>query len=526
MTLRSIMFRDPDPDAASTVDDTAPAYFADLNLDQVVSAVVAGRERYALEPYFYTPLPTAADVEFRHAVFQDLERSAELHEAAGEFAVRMRAVRDGLERAEQTRDRHERNGWFLEAARGYVDAVQRLDRRLAQVVMLSEGLRDLRDELSDLAFATEFTELEASAGAVADALTGVRYTVHIKGSHVRVSAYEDSDDYEQEVTAALARLSPDDDGEPSTRRTRIGTMNPVEETILGLVAELEPAVFAELQSFCDRHRQFVQPQVDLLEREIQFYLSYLDFVARTAPVGGGYTYPQVSDDTVMVRARDTYDLSLAILSSGSGSPIVTNDIVAEGPERIVVVTGPNQGGKTTLARTFGQLFHLTAIGVPVPGRSLTIGLCDTIATHFAREESGADAHGRLEEELVRLHEILETATSRTVMVLNESLASTSLRDARLLGAAIMRRMIALDLRAVYVTFVDELTQAGPTVVSMVAEADADDPRIRTFKVVRRPADGVAHAEVLAKLHGLDYPALRSRIGRRAERSAASSRRTE
>jgi DNA mismatch repair ATPase MutS len=119
--------------------------------------------------------------------------------------------------------------------------------------------------------------------------------------------------------------------------------------------------------------------------------------------------------------------------------------------------------------------------------------------------------GKLEDDLIRVGTILREATGSSVIVLNETFASTTLHDARFLGTKVLTKVMQLGALGVYVTFVDELATLGEQVVSMMSTIVPDKPAERTYKVVRKPADGLAYALALAEKHGLTYPQLTERL---------------
>jgi DNA mismatch repair protein MutS len=171
-------------------------------------------------------------------------------------------------------------------------------------------------------------------------------------------------------------------------------MNHVEEAIAIRIAKLYPAVFAELGAFCNRHGGFTSEVVTRFDREIQFYLAYLEFVRRVRGAGLSMCYPTIGDSTTPVQAVDAFDAALADKLISDGRPVVSNDISLSGQERIWVVTGPNQGGKTTYARMIGQLHHLAGLGLLVPGTRARLPLPDRIFTHFERGENLHDRQAR------------------------------------------------------------------------------------------------------------------------------------
>ena len=486
-----------------------PDFFRDLNLDQVVRAVTGGREEYDLPPFYFLPLRDVAAVEYRHEVVRDLQRP-QVREAVEEFAVRMRRVRAHLAQAGSLRHPLQKQRWFLDAVDVHCTAVTALADRLTRLDLAARGLRGLREHVVALVGAPPFRDLAAATHGLRERLASIRYGVHIRTPRVTVQPYAGDTDYGTEVEETFARFRQGTVDDHRTRFPEYADMNHVEAQVLDRVAVLHPEIFRELAAHADRYAGFRDPTVDRFDREVQFYLAYLSFTERLTRSGLPFCLPRLSDDVTDTVIEGGFDLALATRLGPERTP-VANDVDLHGRERVVVVTGPNQGGKTTFARMVGQIPHLASLGLPVPARRAELTLPDRVFSVFEREENVADLRGRLDGELVRIRDALAAATARSVIVLNESFASTTLHDARFIGTEVLQRIVALGPLTVYVTFVDELASLADSVVSVVGAVDPDDPARRTFRIERRPADGLAHAAAIATRHGLTYESMRRRI---------------
>ncbi|MES4787532.1 MAG: DNA mismatch repair protein MutS [Nitrospiraceae bacterium] len=509
MTFHSILFESIEDRINPEMLD-APEFFGDLNLDQIVDAITAGKQDYNLKPFFYSALCDSNTIQYRQVIMQDLENET-LLENIKAFARNMSAVRRYLGLIEKLYFKYHKEGWFLEAANVYCDAITRLVHDLGLADLQSRGLAAFRDYLTNYAQSDCFTSLLADTKKLNAELSTVRYCLLIKGNAITVRKYDAEIDYSADVEATFEKFK-QGAGKDYKAHLPTGTgMNHVEALILDCVAKLYPDIFARLDRFCAQRRNFLDEIIKVFDREIQFYVAYLEHIASLKRMGLKFCYPQVVTTSKEVYVCEGFDLALADKLLGRNSSIVCNDFYLKDPERIIVVSGPNQGGKTTFARTYGQLHYLASLGCPVPGRDARLFLFDRLFTHFEKEENIQNLRGKLQDDLFRIHQIVEQATSNSIIIMNEAFTSTTLQDAAFLGKRILEKITQRDALCVYVTFIDELASLNEKTVSMVSTVVPDNPTVRTFKIVRRPADGLAYALSIAEKYRLTDDCLKERI---------------
>lgn len=230
-------------------------------------------------------------------------------------------MREHLGQARSLHYQLERQAWFLDAAEIYCTAVRALGEELAAPAVSSRGMQSLRRYLAGYADSESFTSLAGQTQELEEALAGIRYAVRINGARVTVSRYEGEPDYGAEVEETFARFKQGAAGSYLVKLPEHAGMDHVEARIAGLVAKLYPDVFAALDSYCTRHNGYLDPVIGRFDREVQFYLAYLELTGRCAAAGLPFCYPDVSARSKEIAAQDTFDIALAnkLVAGGAAS---------------------------------------------------------------------------------------------------------------------------------------------------------------------------------------------------------------
>lgn len=413
--------------------NTPPDFFHDLNLDQIVEVITAGREEYDLKPFFYTRLTNLTSVNYRLEIMRDLDGTP-LFENIKTFSNHMRTMRLHLAAAESWLYKYAKERWWLAAVETYCNAIKELRHNLNGNNPQSRGFKTLANFLDQYIQSEWFQNLSQSVDSVNASLAKVRYCVRIKGGSITVSSFNSKIDYTALVEETFAKFKQGAVKSYLVKATGLPGMNHVGAGILDRVALLYPDTFQKLDDFCMKSQGFRDIKILTFDREIQFYIAYLEYSERFKQAGLKFCYPQLSDESKEVISDGNFDLALAGKLLKNDLPVVCNDFFLKGGERIFVVTGPNQGGKTTFARTFGQLHYLANLGCPVPGSKASLFLFDQLFTHFEREEDIKTLRGKLQDDLLRIHKILEAASPRSIVIINEIFSSTSVGDGVQLAA--------------------------------------------------------------------------------------------
>ncbi len=556
----------------------APEFFVDLNMDQIVDQIVVERRKYDLRRYF-NRMPEELAVTKKRQEVQKALGDAEFFEGLLKFSDYMLCARGYAADYQEAERELCRQKLLLDCGEQYILALDTLSKAFsAGRGGKKQGSKDGGgDKTGDLfrAFAEKFyTYMEGEefktfcreTKNLSDEFKNMQFRVEFNGGRMRVvpACGEEAEDYFDKLRALFpgnkervvrGRLE-----NPFGANKEVGEL---EFFVLTACQKKYPESFLRLRKYEQNYSVFLKRELTVqmrekglseqvrvpkffaewvlvFEQQLQVYLAVELFMRRAGMSGYPLSYAEFTADSektgdeagdVLGEGGNTenhmelngaYDLALLLKQGSKEKPVVCNDAYYAGEERFLVITGPNQGGKTTFARSLGQIVYLAKMGFPAPCAHARMPYFSGLLSHFSVEESLETGRGKLKEELIRLAPMMSGERGKSFVILNELFTTAATYDAYIMGKRVMAHFIKRGYFGVYVTHIQELAdekekenteeelRAG-RIVSMAACVDEKDSHIRTYRIVRRAPEGVGYAYALVEKYHLTYPELKERL---------------
>jgi len=534
---------------------------ADLDLETTVNALSAGhghaREIRAILLHLSDD---PAVIRYRQDVIDDLLAHPELARGLDDLLPRLAELSHYRFFARPGQTPLHEVVWRVGQLEAYVECVQGLGAIFAAVdgALRAEAWRCLREQVARIegdplfqTLAAELPDLVASVRNIASVTIGVNLddqlrpveatllSVNRKKFRGMASSLLGTLFGKNAPSAEWEGIAPLHSVPPKTAATAYGPVGidldnpmlyPLFRDLANVLKQASRPVAAALQ----RYAHVSSRALGDLAGELAFYLGAVDLMARLRAAGLPLCRPEILPAEARVCiASGTANLNLALrlLASDPGADlaaaIVLNDVCFDDAGRVFILTGPNQGGKTTYTQGVGLLHVLAQAGLPVPGTAAQISPADAIFTHFPLEEQPDSGAGRLGEEASRLSTLFERATRHSLVLLNESLSSTSFSESLYLARDVVRILRLMGVRALYATHLHELAadvdalNADPggqstvgSLVSLAAPAQDGGPVQQTYRIVPGPPRGLSYARDIAARYGISYDQLADLLRRR------------
>lgn len=516
-----------DLEEPESINVSRPGFFADLNLDQVTDRIQLQSPQYdILKMYYRFPLDEAC-VEYRRRIYEDIKQ-AEVYACLQGFSGEMRKAAAAAANREAVKTALQEKAWHAAAAHRYCAAVSGLQAALSGCELRSEGLKRLSAYLDSCTEQEAFRKCREEAVSIQRMREELHLRLEIEDNRILVTrgtgqgACGKANEHGREAGEQAAEAG-------KLTLFSVGPQaSPLEEAVLEAFRRRNPELFDRIEEFGERYTVYEDPVILRLEQEIQYYLAFWRFEEKLKEQGFAFCAPdreeaqsrketqsreeaQSKKAAQSMMATGLYDLALACANCARGRTVVSNDFAYEKGERFFVVGGPNQGGKTTFARSLGQLVYFAGMGLDVSAARASVPCFSALLTHFSAEESLGSGKGKLKEELTRLAPMMKEQAEGAFVIINELFTTAAHYDGCVMGKRVLEHFIGKGCMGVYVTHLKELGASIEGVAALTAMLDGSPERRRTYKISRERMEDVGYAEDIVKKYGLTYPELRRRL---------------
>jgi len=302
----------------------------------------------------------------------------------------------------------------------------------------------------------------------------------------------------------------------ATLHTSLSDQSAANPALIPLFKDLSDIMQKSVRPLAKKLSQFADlctHNIVMLGDELLFYAGAVRLARRLQAAGLPVCSPNVtSAPPARFEAECLYNLNLAIarLETASQEDVVTSSVKPGDSRPLWVVTGPNNGGKTTFLHAVGVAQLVAQVGLFAPARHMSLTTVDAVYTHYPALERDGEESGRFVEEARRLRNLLLQITPLSLLLLNESLSGTAMGEAVHLACDLLDFLSEVRCRTVYVTHMHELaTSRNSAVASLVAAIRTVNGKITpAYRVEEGVPAGKSYAQALAAQYGLEPEALR------------------
>ena len=468
----------------------------DVNFNTVTDKILFLDKEYPI--YFLQyPVNDAESAEMRKQIFDEIYADTELHKMLTDFILtlnRLNKLRGLMFDAE---NKIQKQYYQLQTVNQYIECLEQLHTIING--RKSKLLAELCNRLHEIKSAEPYMTMKAVTEKLMRQFDEIQ-KINIAFDYSKGLLRYEKNPGKPFVLAQYLKDSLGIDINPNFSLSNANPITALEESVINYYSLEYPETISELDKFYNDYSNFDVYELINLKPQIKFYTSYLEFIKRLEADGCKFTSPIYSD---LFHALDAYDLSLALLIDDK-SKVVSNDIDLSRGD-IFVLSGPNQGGKTTFVRTVAITVILALNGCYVPCRSCSIPYYDRLITHFNKNEVLGKG-GRLQEELSRIGEIMKVTTADSLLLFNECFASTRRIDGADLSLKLLDKLLGIGCNAGFVTHYYEIADKDKRLISLTSgvESDGEKDDIRTYKITKSPPEGNAYARTIAQRYGITF----------------------
>ncbi len=482
-----------------------PAFFKDLNLDQIIEKIVLEDTDSILTETFYGLLQNKDEITYRQDIFKDLDKPV-IYQSIMEFYSSISQVNQFIDYSEKANHTMQTCKYRLDAMCLYYESILQLVGKTSKYVD-STGLRKLHFLLKDYSECDIFLELKNVSFSLKEKIESIHYNLTVLPGKILLHYKKEENDFSEKLKNVFF---PDVEYHNEILFFRQVTLTDLELKIADNLYKKEKGLFMECSAFTTNHPDFRDSLIIQIHRELKFYISCRTYINTLKSKQFPFCYPDIVNNRG-TELKGIYDLVMAYKSK-INTDIIANDLLLDKSHSGVWITGANQGGKTTFARCIGQLTYFMLIGLPVPGLSARLPIYNGIFTHFSTEENAETGNGKLKEELLRIKEMLfYTSGKNNLFILNELFSSTTTLDAFDMSKLLIQRLAETDSVIICVTHIPSLAASCKEMLSLGTETGSSEKNRRTYRIIPKEAEPTAYASDIANQYQLTYKQIKEEL---------------